>query len=263
MKIPLRRGRFFTNQDGPNTPPVAIISESWARSQFPNEDPIGKRIGLGGRSDWVTIVGIVGDVWQHGMDEGPSHGVYCPQAQHADSYYHLLVRTSGDPWRFYPAVRAALRELDPNQPMFHVQPMDDYVTKSLADRIFALSLVGVLGMLALALAAIGIYGVVSYTVSLRTREFGIRIALGADRVTVLGLVMRDLLAVLGSGLGIGFLTAMALARFLAHLLYGVHTSDLATILTAALTLAGAALAAAFVPCRRAISVNPSTALRHN
>jgi putative ABC transport system permease protein len=146
--------------------------------------------------------------------------------------------------------------------MFHVQPMDDYVTKSLANRLFALSLIGLLGMLALALAAIGIYGVVSYTVSLRTREFGIRMALGADRVTVVGLVIRDLLAVLGAGLGIGFLAAMALTRFLAHLLYGVRTSDLATILTAALTLAGVALAAAFVPCRRAISVNPSIALRH-
>ena len=95
------------------------------------------------------------------MDEGASAGVYCPQAQHVDFYYRLLVRTSGDPWHFYPAVRAALRELDSNQPMFHVQPMDDYITKSLADRVFALSLIGLLGMLALALAAIGIYGVVS------------------------------------------------------------------------------------------------------
>jgi ABC-type antimicrobial peptide transport system permease subunit len=145
--------------------------------------------------------------------------------------------------------------------MFHVQPMDDYVIKSLADRIFALSLVGLLGMLALALAAIGIYGVVSYTVSVRTRELGIRMALGADSTTVLGLVMRDLLAMLGPGLGIGFLTTVALTRLLSHLLYGVQASDFATMLTAALTLAVAALAAAFVPCRRAISVNPSTALR--
>ena len=263
MRIPLRRGRFFTNQDGPNAPAVAIVSESCARSLFPNEDPIGKRIGFGDRIQWVTIIGIVGDVWQHGMDEGPSAGVYGPQAQHPDYYYRLLVRTSGDPWRVYPAVREALLELDPNQPMFHVQPMDNYVIKSLADRIFALSLVGLLGMLALALAAIGIYGVVSYTVSVRTRELGIRIALGANPVTVLGLVMRDLLAMLGSGLGIGFLTTIALTRLLSHLLYGVQASDLATILTAALTLAVAALAAAFVPCRRAISVNPSTALRHN
>jgi putative ABC transport system permease protein len=261
MRIPLRRGRFFTSQDGLKAPAVAIVSESCARSLFPNEDPIGKRIGFGDRIQWVTIIGIVGDVWQHGMDEGPSAGVYGPQAQHPDYYYRLLVRTSGDPWRAYPAVREALRELDPNQPMFHVQPMDDYVTKSLADRIFALSLVGLLGMLALALAAIGIYGVVSYTVSVRTKELGIRMALGADAVTVLGLVIRDLLAMLGAGLGIGFLTTIALTRLLAHLLYGVQASDLATILTAALTLAVAAVAAAFVPCRRAISVNPSTALR--
>jgi putative ABC transport system permease protein len=261
MRIPLRRGGFFTSQDGLKAPAVAIVSESCARSLFPNEDPIGKRIGFDGRIQWVTIIGIVGDVWQHGMDEGPSAGLYSPQAQHPDFYYHLLARTSGDPWRVYPAVRQALREIDPNQPMFHVQPMDDYVTKSLADRIFAVSLVGLLGILALALAATGIYGVVSYTVSVRTRELGIRMALGADAVTVLALVMRDLLAMLGSGLGIGFLTTMALTRLLSHLLYGVQATDLATTLTAALTLAIAAIAAAFVPCRRAISVNPSTALR--
>jgi putative ABC transport system permease protein len=261
MKIPLQRGRFFTSQDGPKVPAVAIISESCARSLFPNEDPIGKRIGVDGTTG-VTVIGVVGDVRQHGLDEGPSAGTYFPQGQHPDFYYRLVVRTSGDPWRVYPAVRSALRALDKNQPMFHVQPMDEYVTKSLADRIFALSLVGLLGILALVLAAIGIYGVVSYTVSLRTRELGIRIALGADRARVLGLVMRDLLAMLGPGLGIGFLVAMGLTQFLAHLLYGVHTSDLATMLAAALTLAGVAGAAAFVPCWRAINVNPSRALRH-
>ncbi len=263
MRIPLWRGRFFSHQDGPNSTPVAIVSESCARALFPNEDPIGKRLGLGGPSQWVTIVGTVGDVWQHGMDEGPSAGVYCPQAQHAASYYRLLVRTAGNPWRLYPAVRATLRELDPHQPMFHVQPMDDYVTKSLANRVFALSLIGILGLLALVLAAVGIYGVVSYTVSLRTRELGIRIALGADRAAVLGLVMGDLLALLGLGLGIGLLAALALTRFLVHLLYGVQPTDLATILAAALIVACVALAAAIVPCRRAIGVNPSTALRHS
>jgi predicted permease len=263
MRIPLRRGRFFSHQDGPNSTPVAIVSESCARALFPNEDPIGKRLGFGGRGQWVTIVGIVGDVWQHGMDEGPSAGVYCPQAQHAAYYYRLLVRTAGNPWHLYPAVRAVLRELDPNQPMFHVQPMDDYVTKSLANRVFALSLIGFLGLLALVLAAIGIYGVVSYTVSLRTRELGIRIALGAGRAAVMGLVMGDLLALLGTGLGIGLIGALVLTRFLVHLLYGVHTTDLVTVLAAALIVACVALAAAIVPCRRAIGVNPSTALRHS
>jgi ABC-type antimicrobial peptide transport system permease subunit len=160
-------------------------------------------------------------------------------------------------------VRAVLRELDPNQPMFHVQPMDDYVTKSLANRVFALSLIGFLGLLALVLAAIGIYGVVSYTVSLRTRELGIRIALGAGRAAVMGLVMGDLLALLGTGLGIGLIGALVLTRFLVHLLYGVHTTDLVTVLAAALIVACVALAAAIVPCRRAIGVNPSTALRHS
>ncbi len=261
MRIPLRRGRFFTNQDGPDAPKVALTSESCARSQFPNEDPIGRRIAFGDRSDWAVIVGVVGDVWQHGMDGGPSAGVYIPQAQHPNFYYRLLVRTPGDPWRFYPAVRAALRELDPNQPMFHVQPMDDYVTKSLAGRIFALSLIGILGAHALVLAAVGIYGVVSYTVSLRTREVGIRMALGADRSAVLRLVMKDMLAVLAAGLTLGLLASLALTRSLAHLLYGIQPRDPANILTAALALSSAALLAALIPCRRALAVKPSTALR--
>ncbi len=262
MKIPLRRGRFFSGQDGPNAPPVAIISESCARLLFPNQDPIGRRIGLGRPGEWAVIVGIAGDVRQHGMDQGPSAGVYCPQAQHADFYYRLLVRTSGDPWRFYTAVRAALREIDPTQAFFHVQPMDDYVAKSLAGRFFALSLIGLLGVLALALAAVGIYGVISYSVSLRTQELGIRMALGADRAAVLGLVMRDLLAMLGSGLAIGFVASSALTRFLAYLLYSVDTSDSVATVTAALMLTCVALAAAFVPCRRAAAVDPWIALRH-
>ncbi len=260
MRIPLRRGRFFTSQDRQNTPPVAIVSDSFARSQFPHDDPIGRRIGPD-RVHWATIIGIVGDVWQHGMDEGPTAGVYFPQAQHADFYYRLVVRTSGDPWHIYPAVRAAMRELDPNQPMFHVQPMDDYVTKSLADRLFALALIALLGTLALTLAAVGIYGVISYSVSLRTREFGIRLALGAHRPALLRLVMRDLLTSLAAGLTLGLLTAVALSRFLAHLLYGVQPTDPFTIATSALTLAAVAFAAALLPCRRALRLNPSTALR--
>lgn len=262
MSIPLRHGRFFTSRDGPNAPSVAIISESCARSQFPNEEPIGKRISVGDRSQWVTIIGIVGDVWQHGMDKGPSAGVYFPQAQHADFYYRLLVRTAGDPWRFYPPVRAAMRELDPNQPMFHVQPMDEYLSKSLAARFFALSLISILGLLALALAAIGIYGVLSYAVSLRTRELGIRIALGAGRGAILRLVIMDLLVPIAWGLAIGLLIAMALTRFVAYLLYGIRASDPLTILLAGMALVAVALTAALVPCRRALRVNPSTALRH-
>jgi putative ABC transport system permease protein len=268
MRIPLILGRSFNVLDQPHTLPVAVLSESGAHLLFPNGDPIGKRVRSGGRDgdgrdDWITVIGVVGDVWQHGMDDGPSAGAYLPQSQHLDFYYRLLVRTAGDPWRIYPEVRRAMREIDPNQALFHVQPMEDYVTKSLADRISALSLIALLGSLALALAAVGIYGVVSYTVSLRTREIGIRMALGADRSAVLGLVMRDVLTMLSWGLAFGLLTALPLMRYLAHLLYAVNTTDIVATVTAALTLAGVALAAGFVPCVHALGISPSSALRYS
>jgi len=195
------------------------------------------------------------------MDQAPSMGVYLPQSQHPDFYYRLLVRTSGDPGRILPAVRRALREIDPNQAIFHLQPMAEYIKKSLASHIFGLSLTGMLGMLALGLAAIGVYGVVGYAVSLRTREIGIRIAIGADRLAVLRLVMSDVLAMISWGLAAGLLMALSLSRLLAHMLLHLNAMDALVTITAAVFLAGAALAAGFVPCLRALSVNPSTALR--
>lgn len=262
MKIPLERGRVFDDRDGRHTLPVAILSASCARVLFGDQDPIGRRIRTGdGHEDWITIVGIVGDVWQHGMDAGPGAGVYIPQSQRPDFYYRLAARTSGDPWRFFPAVRAAMREIDPSQPMFHVQPMDAYVTKSLADRIFALSLIGLLDSLALALAAVGMYGVISYAVSLRTRELGIRMALGADASAVVRLVMRDVMVLLACGVAAGGVLAWPLTRFLSHLLYGIGARDSATAMGAAAVLGCIALVAGFIPGLRAASVSPSEALR--
>lgn len=263
MRIPVVAGRAFDDRDGLQQPQVTVISWSCARLLFPGENPIGRRVlsdtlGRGG----ITVVGVVGDVWQHGMDDGPSAGIYVPQAQHPDFYYRLLARTAGDPWRLYPAVRSVIREINPREPMFHVQTMDDYVTKSLADRIFTLSLVGFLGALALLLAAVGIYGVISYSVSLRTREVGIRMALGAGRGAVIGLVIRDLLAMVAGGLAAGLAAALMLTRLLAHLLYRVHATDFTAIVLAMLVIVAVALGAAYVPCRRATGVAPSIALRH-
>jgi putative ABC transport system permease protein len=265
MRIPLRRGRLFNDFDNPHSVYVALISESLARQQFGTEDPIRKRIRLDARdgdgyAGWMTIIGVVGDVWQHGMDDGPSPGIYVPQSQHPEFYYRLLVRTTGDPWRIYPAVHDVMREIDPNQPFFHVQPMDDYVTKSLADRISALTLIGLLGTLALVLAAVGIYSIISYTVSLRTREIGIRMALGADSISVLGLVMKEVSIMLICGIASGFLISVVLARFLAHLLYHVSATDGEATITAATVLAGVAFGAAVVPSIRALNISPSKAL---
>jgi predicted permease len=265
LRIPLKRGRLFGEQDRLQAPRVAVISESCARSLFPNHDPIGQRIRVSddeGAIQMALVVGVVGDVWQHSMEEGPSMGVYVPQSQNPNSYYRLVVRTIGDPWNALPTVRAAFRDVDPTQPIFHIQPMDAYVTKSLADRISALSLISVLGALALALAGIGIYGAVSYAVSLRTHELGIRMALGADHADILGLVMRWIITMLVWGLVIGIALALAFSQFLSHLLYHVDPMDLVSTGSAALLLACVALAAGYVPCRRALKVDPSQALRY-
>jgi putative ABC transport system permease protein len=263
MRISLLEGRTFNDHDDLHAPPVAVISRSSARLLFGREDPIGRRIRLTGQ--WpapIAVIGVVEDVWQHGIDDGPSAGIYIPQAQRPDFYYRLLARTAGDPWRIYPAVRSIVHDLNPREPMFHVQPMDAYVTKSLADRIFTLSLIGSLGALALLMAAVGIYGVVSYTVSLCTSEIGIRMALGAGRRAVVGLVLRDLLAMLVWGLSGGLIAALALSHLLTHLLYRVHPMDTVATVTAVIVLVAVSLAAAYIPCRRAASIAPSLALHH-
>ncbi|HUA20577.1 MAG TPA: ABC transporter permease [Bryobacteraceae bacterium] len=264
VKIPLKRGRFFTNEDGVNQPPVAIVSESLARSRFPGSQPLGERIRLGPQQEngpWFTIVGIVGDVRQSGFDHEPDEAVYLPQAVEADHYTRLLARTAGEPMNFERAVLAAIRNVDPLQPVFHVQPMDDYVASYLAARSFTLTLIGLFATMALLLAAVGVYGVVSYMVSLRTREVGIRMALGAERGAVLRMIIADVLVLLTWGLLGGLLSQFVLARFLSGLLFHVHPNDLATLAGVALVLAFLALLAGYIPALRAARVDPTAALR--
>jgi predicted permease len=265
MKIPLKRGRVFTGQDVTGTPGVAVISESCARSQFPNQDPIGKHIQLGGRHDdkpWLTIVGIVGDIRQYALDRPSNMEAYVVQAQDLSFGYNLVARTGLDPRRLERAVRAVFLAVDKTQPVFHVQPMEMYLADSLAERTFTLALVGVFGGLALLLAAVGIYGVVSYAATLRTREVGIRMALGAERRAVLGMVLREGLKLVGAGLATGLLASVALTRLLSSLLFEVRPSDLATLLCVTLVLAAVALVATWLPAWRASRVDPMVALRY-
>jgi putative ABC transport system permease protein len=264
FKIPLKRGRFFIDRDGVSDPPAAIISESLAKLRFPNSQAIGRRIQLGPRQTngpWFTIVGVVGDVRNNGFDQEPDQAVYVPQATDLDHYTRLVVRTAGEPMTFDQAIRAAIREVDPLQAVFHVQPMDDYVASFLAGRSFTLKLIGLFAIMALLLAAVGIYGVVSYTASLRTREVGIRMALGAKRLDVVGLILRDVSVLLVLGLAAGFLCALALARFLSHLLFEVSPTDASTSAAVALLLACVTLSASLIPARRAASLDPNQALR--
>jgi putative ABC transport system permease protein len=265
MRIPLRRGRLFTIDDRIGTPGVALISESCARAVFPNEDPIGKHIQLGGRDnkkEWLTVVGVVGDIRQYGLDRPSKMEAYLAQAQNVNFGYSLIVRTARNPRREVDTVRRAFFAVDPTQPLNQIQPLEDYVAESLATRRYTLFLLGMFGMLAVLLAALGIYGVVSYGVSLRTRELGIRMALGAARRDVLRMVLRQGASVVAVGLLFGLGLSFMLARFLTSLLFHVRPQDPGVTVVVSITLALAALLASYIPARRASRVDPMVALRY-
>jgi putative ABC transport system permease protein len=265
MRIPLRRGRLFTEQDTETTPSVAIVNETCARAQFAGGDPIGKQVKLGDRestSPWLTVVGVVGDVHQDGIDHAADPQVYTPLNQKAIiGYYRLVARTDGDPMRYERAVRAAFDAQDSGSPVYHVKPLEAYFSGRLAARTFALALLCLFGMLALLLAAVGIYGVISCSVARRTREVGIRMALGARRGDVLALILRQAVPLIALGLAIGLAASLALTGLLASLLFQVAPSDPATSAAVAVLLGSVALAAAVVPARRAASADPMASLR--
>jgi putative ABC transport system permease protein len=264
LRIPLLRGRVFTAQDVKGTLPVAVISESCARTQFPGENPIGEHIQLGGRSEtkpWLTIVGVVGDVHQYGPERPANIAAYIALAQDTSFGYNLVARVSGDPVRYESAVRQAFLEADRTQPVHRIQPLEQYLGGAVAQRTFLLALLAIFGSLALTLAAVGIYGMFSYTVSLRTREMGIRSALGARRSEIAALVLRQAVAIIAPGLILGFAVSLAATRALSSLLFGVTPTDAMTILAVAAGLALVGLAATLAPARRASTVDPLVALR--
>jgi putative ABC transport system permease protein len=264
LRIPLRRGRFLTVHDGVEDPPAVLVSESFARIRFAGTDPIGRRIQLGTRQErapWLRIAGVVGDVRYDQLDREPRQAVYQPQALNPFHYTRLVARTAGDPWRFDRAIRAAMREVDPALAVFHIQPMDDYVASSLADRSFALALIALFGVLALVLSAVGLYGLVSYSVVQRTPEIGVRAALGACRRHLVALIVRQGIVLTGTGLGLGVLAGLGLTRLLAGFLYGVGPSDPRTLAAAAGLLLAVAAVASYLPARSAARIDPLQALR--
>ena len=264
LRIPLRRGRFLTVRDGVEDPPAVLVSESFARIRFAGNDPIGRRIQLGTqleRAPWLTIAGVVGDVRYDQLDREPRQAVYQPQALNPFHYTRLVARTAGDPWRFERAIRAAMREVDPALAVFHVQPMDDYVASSLADRSFALALIALFGLLALVLSAVGLYGLVSYSVVQRTPEIGVRAALGAGKRHLVALIVRQGIVLTAIGLGLGVLAGLGLTRLLASVLYGIGPSDPGTLAAAAGLLLAVAAVASYLPARSAARIDPLDALR--
>ncbi|HEX5430945.1 MAG TPA: ABC transporter permease [Bryobacteraceae bacterium] len=279
MKVPLRRGRFFTDHDDANSPPVAVIDEFMAATMFRGQDPLGKRITLGAPdlSFTVQIVGIVGHIKTWGLDEAitaskirPEYGaqVYLPFAQMPDFiareavHATVAVRTRSNPLGFFNALKTQIAGIDPNEPVYNPRTMEGVVENTLGPRKFTLWLLGAFGAIALLLASIGIYGVISYTVSQRTREIGIRAALGARRHDILKSVLGRSLVLALMGVGIGIIGGLLITRVMAKMLYGVTATDPVTFAAAAAVLTGVALLAAYLPARRAASVDPMSALRY-
>jgi putative ABC transport system permease protein len=243
-------------------PKVVVINETAARRYWPNDDPIGKRIGVGqgGFSDGAEVIGVVGDVRQW-ADSLARPDVYLPYYQSPNSRMMIFLRTAGDPTTLGPAVRAAIRELAPRYPVYDMQSMTERAAAATAQARFSAALLGLFALTALSLAGIGIYGVMSIAVTTRTREIGIRIALGADRSRVQGLVVGEGIALVSLGVVIGVGGALVATRVLRSLLFDLTPSDPITYVTIVAVLGAAAIVASWIPARRASRVDPVVALR--
>jgi putative ABC transport system permease protein len=265
MGISLSKGRAFTDQDNQAAVPVAIISESFARRFFADIDPIGKRIKNGGATStrpWLSIVGVVKDVRHLALEAEPRPQVYLPYLQNTWTTMSIVMRSAIDAESLANAARSAVWEVDKEQPVTEVKSMEQYFSASIAQRRFNMILLAVFAGVALVLAAVGLYGVMSYSAVQRTQEIGIRMALGANQTDVMKLVVKQgmLLALAGVATGLG--AALALTRLMASLLYGVSATDPATFVLISLILTAVALLACLVPARRATKVDPCVALRH-
>jgi putative ABC transport system permease protein len=257
---PLKAGRDFTEQDDGGAPQVAIISETTARNAFaPGVDPIGKRINVGGQG-WRMIVGVAGDARLLDLKDARGN-VYVPYRQFAYPVSYVAIRSASDPAALTAMVRREVAALDPEQAVMSAMTMEQRVSTALARPRFNAILLNLLSGLAAALAAVGIYGVISYSVTQRTREIGIRLAIGAKRSDVLRLVIRQGMALAGAGVAIGLAASLALTRLMQGLLYGVSATDLATFAGVALMLGAVAIVACWLPARRATRVDPMVALR--
>jgi len=260
LQVPKLKGRFFDERD-PAGGPVAIINQSMARRCWPGEDPVGKRFG-GDAKTWITVVGVIADLHQTSLVDAPDMEAYFPHAELPEASMAVVIRTSLDPLRLSPSLRSAVRELDKELPVSEIGTLTGNIAHSTRERRFTAALVAGFAALALVLAAVGIYGLVSYTVASRTREIGVRMALGAGRSTILGMVLKRALLLGGAGVAIGAAGGFALTRLLRSLLFGVSATDPAVFAGVSLFLVAVAALAGYLPARRAARVDPLIALRH-
>jgi putative ABC transport system permease protein len=264
MGIPVRRGRAFAQPDAQGKPGVVVINEAMARRYWPNEDPLGKRltIDMGDAEKPREIVGIVGDIRHYALDIDPKPEMYVPNMPAPQNIMTMVVRSKTDPQQLAASIRREVLNVDKDQPIYNVKTMEQIVADSVASQRFSMILLGVLATIALALAVVGIYGVMAYWVTQRTHEIGIRMALGAQPSNILKLVVRQGLSLALIGVGIGLLASFALTRVLSTLLYQVSSTDLLTFVGTPLLLSFVALVASLIPARKATRVDPMVALRY-
>jgi predicted permease len=273
MKVPLLRGRFLTSEDNEHAPFVTVIDDQFARLYLPGENPIGKRINFDVINATAEIVGVAGHVKQWGLDESKAPPVlaqcYLATSQIPDRFVPLIasnlavvMRTAGSPGAQAGAIRHAIGQIDSQAAVYAIVPMRRIISDRLASQRFSMILMAIFAGLALIMASVGIYGVVSYVTSQRTHEMGIRMALGAERSDVLKMVVGQGLKLALMGVAIGIAGSLALTRFLASLLYGVKPTDPLTFTAVSLVLIAVALLACYIPARRASKIDPMVALRY-
>jgi putative ABC transport system permease protein len=267
LGVPLLRGRDFTDDDNERTARVGLVNARLAREYWPNDDPLGKRFMFGHpQTDkparWITVVGVTGDTKLYGLANPSRLEVYVPHLQSPEGEMNLLVRSAINPASLTSEIRGAVASIDKDQPISDIATMEQRVSDSVATQRTTLILLGLFSGLALVLAVIGVYGVISYSVANRTREMGIRMALGAERREILKLVVGHSLRLTLMGVGLGVAGALVMTHFLASLLYTVQPTDPLTFVVASLLLGSVALVASYIPARRATKVDPMVALRY-
>jgi putative ABC transport system permease protein len=262
LGIPLLRGRGVTEQDTPDSPPVVLINQQFAKQYWPNGDPIGKQIKFLPGGEIATIIGVAGDIKQYSLEDRSVPQIWTVYAQNPHIFATLAVRTATDPMSIAETVRAAVWSVDKDQPVWKVRTMQMLIDRAVGERLFVLKLLGAYSLTALLLAAIGIYGVIAYSFSQRTHEIGIRMALGAQSGDVVGLVLRQGLKMTLLGVASGLIASVALTRLLEKMLFEVKSTDVVTFAGVGALLAGVALLACWLPARRATKIDPMVALRY-
>jgi putative ABC transport system permease protein len=263
MRIPLLRGRFFDSRDTRESPTVVVISEAMARHLWPGQDPLGERIRVenGTRNDWATIIGIVGNVHSNALDVPVRDEMYRPILQQSQIFTHLVIRTTTEPLRALSAVQAAIRHVDGAAAISEVASLEQIVDRSIAERRAVMQLLIVFAGVGLTLGMIGIHGIVAFTVTQRTRELGIRAALGSQRRAIVGMLVAHGLRLACCGVVLGIVGSVMVNRWLTTLLFGVSSFDPLTYAALGAATLSVMLVASYVPARRALRIDPATALR--